>query len=126
MQAVSWLSICGSGPCEWSGIHPSAIAQTRLPMAGIRLPPDEFREAAVRLVLVDEGELVAVEPVEEFVPVDALECLRSAVAGIVDAEDAGVFAASGLFHARGEAATRFDPVADFVVIGSGSGAGGFF
>jgi hypothetical protein len=23
MQAVSWLSICGSGPCEWSGIHPS-------------------------------------------------------------------------------------------------------
>src|SRR5205823_6580048 len=86
------------------------------------LPPDEFREAAVRLVLVDEGELVAVEPVEELVPVDALEGLCSAVAGIIDAQDAGILAASGLFHARGKAAARFDPVADFVVIGGRTGA----
>src|SRR4051812_10052455 len=117
MHAVSWLSISGSGPWLYSGIQPSAIAQCVRPMdMSTRY---EFREAAARRVLIEEREVIAVEPFKELVPFDALERAGAAVARIVDAQHAGIAAAAGAFDARRIAAARLDPALDGVVVGGG-------
>jgi hypothetical protein len=88
----------------------------------------QFGEAAVLLVLIEEGQPVLVESLEPVVPGDALERVGAAEAGIVDAQDAEVAAARpGAADVGREPAARFDPLADLVAIGGGDGgaAGGF-
>ena len=86
-----------------------------------RLAGDELVEPArapVRHALfVDEGEVVLVERAEPVVPVDVLERALAAPPRKVDAQDAEVAAFAGASHVRGRAAARFDPGADFLVIG---------
>jgi len=83
------------------------------------LPRHELRKSAARRVLVEEREVVAVEPLEELVPVDALQRSLAAVARIVDAQHAGIAAAPGALDARRIAAARFNPAPDGVAIGGG-------
>src|SRR5690242_7329803 len=81
---------------------------------------DELREAALaavlRLLLVEERELVALEPLEELVPRDLLERLLAAPARVVDPEDPRVVALPGRLHARGAPAALLDPAPDLVVV----------
>jgi hypothetical protein len=77
---------------------------------------DELGEAAVGLVLVDEREVVAIEPREELVPADRLERSRAAEAREVDAQDARVLGTPGCLDACRMSAPLLHPVADLVVI----------
>jgi hypothetical protein len=77
---------------------------------------DQLRETAVAFVLIEERELVAIEPLEPFVPVDSLERAGAAVAGKIDTQNAGIVFLSGAFYARRVASARFDPLLDFGVI----------
>src|ERR1043166_6502383 len=79
-------------------------------------PLHEFRKAALP-GLRQHGQLVAVEPLQELVPLDPLQRVLAAVAGVVDPQHAGIAAAARPLHARRGAAAPFHPSPDLVVIG---------
>ena len=73
------------------------------------------------LDLVEEGEAIVVERPKPLVPADFLQRLLPAVAWEIDAEHAGVEAATCAANAGGLPAARLDPLPDFHVIGRRAG-----
>jgi hypothetical protein len=91
---------------------------------------DELVEVAARasgsLLLIDHGESVLVELLEELVPVDLVQRCVVAVFGIGEAEtqNAGLAVLAGAGDLAGNRMARLGPSADLVVIPCCSGQSG--
>src|SRR2546425_5260882 len=77
---------------------------------------DQFVEATIPILFVQEGQVIAVKTLEEFFPRDGLERAFTAVTWEIDPQQSRIAVAAGALDARRMAATLFDPTADRFVI----------
>src|SRR5690348_7797 len=107
-------------PVRTSMTRPAAAVTALVVMPALRLAAfDQLEEAAFAtiggFVLVEEGEMLLLELVEELVPLDGFQIL---VIGESDAQYARfLLALFGAAHAGGPAAALLGPLANLVVIG---------
>ena len=69
--------------------------------------------------LVEESEIVVVEALEELLPLDALERVLAAEAGIIDAQDSGIVSPAAGLDAGRVSAALLHPAPDLVVVDRG-------
>jgi hypothetical protein len=88
-----------------------------------RLTADEFEEPAflaiAGLFLIQEGEILFVELLEELIPLDFLERVLAAIARKIDTQHARLFLVAGSLHRCRLAAAFFHPFPDNVVVSRG-------
>src|SRR5207237_1113701 len=74
---------------------------------------NELAEPAVLLVLVQEWQVVLLEPVEPLLPWDRLERVLAAESGKVDTQHSGIISLCCSFDVRRFAAAGFHPATDW-------------